>query len=62
MVRISLIFSTQDNIIQTSLVCYPNDKFSDVVNKIYEKEEYHEYKNKHNIIYLTANKLKKIEL
>ena len=43
---ISLIFSTQDNIIQTSLVCYPNDKFSDVVNKIYEKEVYPEYKNK----------------
>lgn len=43
---ISLIFSTTDNNIQTSLVCYPKDKFSDVVNKIYEKEEYPEYKNK----------------
>lgn len=40
------MFSTQDNKILTSLVCYPNDKFSDVVNKIYEKEEYPEYKNK----------------
>ena len=42
---ISLMFSTLDNAqISRSIICYPKDKFSDAVKKIYE--EYPQHKNK----------------
>ena len=53
---ISLMFSTTDNAtISRSIVCYPKEKFSDAVNRIYE--EYPQHKNKPKVYTSNGDKI-----